>query len=226
MKKRIRCGKCSFEFDVPDWMQRAECPKCGFSGGLCPWPDCDCSRIWGSTKRKTIEDPECPVLEKRIRVTRCCERQIVIVNGGYYRSFSESPEWRILKFYEKMMNEFGPTEWRDSYVIEYGDDSYQAFVGKAGFMLDRCDGDLGWVIEAIRVAFMDRDNFGWIWNEGRKTGHFFILAGKKVFPDLQQVSKKSRDKHRAYIDEQAREYAAREVDDVARRKARERNKSI
>ncbi len=107
------------------------------------------------------------------RRTRCCDREIVRVNGGIYSHLDAAPEWVLIKEFETRKRKTDP-----HYSIEYGDrEEYPIAVKMARSLYSRCDQDLDFAKKVIEVTFTHPAH------RWRDMHGFWSILSKKLFPD-------------------------------------------
>ena len=113
------------------------------------------------------------------RVTRCCERPFVRVNGGLYEKLEDAPEWRILSRFVDLKRERGL-----DYEIQFGDTSYRKFVNAAHTLYKRCGFDVDLALEVLDVSFRHKRH------RWRDHLDFFSVVSARFLPDALAIAKR------------------------------------
>jgi hypothetical protein len=123
--------------------------------------------------------------------TRCCDREIVRVNGGIYEHLDAAPEWVLLQLFVEHKQKTDP-----GYTIEYASRQYQTDVGSAHFLYKECDLDLDLAKKVIEITFTHRDH------RWRNMPGFWAVISKKLFPDAKAKARIALHKQKKADDEQ------------------------
>ena len=124
-------------------------------------------------------------------ITRCCDRKIVVVNGGIYTHLDAAPEWVLLKEFEKFKQKMDP-----GFVIEYADRQYQTDVKSAHFLHKECDFDLPLALKVIEITFAHKAH------RWRDMPGFWAVLSKKFFADAKAKARIALAKERRADKEQ------------------------
>lgn len=105
--------------------------------------------------------------------TRCCDREVVKVNGEIYTRLEDAPEWRIISKFIEMKRHDLPR-----YNIPYLSSSYREILPAAAHLLERCDGDVELAELAVELTFTHKDH------KWRTVPTFFAVISKRFLPDV------------------------------------------
>lgn len=141
----------------------------------CPYPDCGCADY------KTLKSGS---------ITRCCDREVKRVNGGWYLKRDDAPEWRILQKFAEWKRKSDP-----EYVIGYNSQSYQQQVGSAHNLYKYCGFNLELAFEVLSVSFTHEAhrwrNYPSLWAVLHKKFFMDVLAKARI-----AVAKRENEKRR------------------------------
>ena len=117
--------------------------------------------------------------------TRCCDREVVRVNGSIYAHLDAAPEWVLLKKFERLKQTRDP-----GFVIAYGDRQYQTDVKSAHFLHKECDFDLPLALKVIEITFT-HEAHRW-----RDMPGFWAVISRKFFEDAKAKARIASAKER------------------------------
>lgn len=107
--------------------------------------------------------------------TRCCNREVVRINGGIYERKEDAPEWRVLQRFINGMRKRLP-----HYDIPYQSSSYREILPAISTLLKKCGQRLELALEVVSVAF----------ESWPKLDTFYAIISRKMFPTYKAKAQK------------------------------------
>lgn len=105
------------------------------------------------SKRKSLQCPfGCEKEYKTLKkgsITRCCDREVVRVNGSIYADLDDAPEWQVLMEFVEQKRSHG----MPFYEVPYGSSSYKDNLRAIQTLLKRVDGDVSMAKRITQIAF-------------------------------------------------------------------------
>ena len=120
---------------------------------------------------------------KKGGITRCCNQEVMRVNGSIYISYEDAPEWRLIDAFVSGKREHHHLE---HYTVPYGGTAYKnAALPAAKLLLEKCDGDIDLALRVVEISFTDWDH------KRRKLANMFALTSNYYFPDALAKAKRA-----------------------------------
>jgi len=117
--------------------------------------------------------------------TRCCDEEVIRVNGAIYARKEDAPEWRIIDEYIQHKRQYHNL---GHYTILWGSREYKNHaLPAAKDLLKKCGGDLGLAIRVIEISFTDDSH------KRRQLANMFALTSNYYFPEALAKAKRKAD---------------------------------